>query len=355
MNRLYCFLILAIISCFTFISCSENHTDLKELRIIETEDAVLKYPSGLSLMNDSMLMIDDHDGVFSLNINTGELILMDENEKYMDECYTAIDKYNYFDDRIAPRDSYCIVSPHILSIDKNNADIKLVNVTTFEKKDSVSQIARPAIFVTSEKGIKLLLEKKDSTVKLSAAVPIGEICAYISDTLVIAPRISYFPKNTTPDTVPLLSVFSTDNEGDLCLEKLLYFKYEPKNNICNNDDEYDDCACLSSYSFYTDNGKIFFANGVNIYEYSNGEVFKFASPAKNRIVSFRFDDDTLYTIEEDSDKIYTANAYSLSTQKPIDCRYCIPAGLDVHTIDFIGKKLYVLYLEKESFYLLTIN
>ncbi len=346
-------IIMLLIGMFSLslLSCSKSNG----LRIIETEDAVLQLPYNLAHMNDSTLLIIDLDEVFSLNTNTGELNLLDENEKYTEECYAAIADYNYFGGRIMPRDSLFIVSPHIISIDKNNANMRLVDVTILEKKDSVTQIARPAIFVTGGKGTNLLLEKQDSIVKMSAAVPIGGICAYISDTLVISPRISYFLKNTTPDTVPLLSVFSVDKDGDLSFEKLLYFKYEPQNNLCSPDDEHDDCPCLSPFSFYTDNGKIFFANGVNIYEYSNGVVSKLASPAQNRIVSFKFDGDTVYTIEKDTAKVYTANAYSLSSQKPVKCRYDIPKGLDINAIDFIGENLYVLYFKEENFYLLTIK
>ena len=82
---------------------------------------------------------------------------------------------------------------------------------------------------------------------------------------------------------------------------------------------------------------------------------KLASPAQNKIVSFKFDGDTVYTIEKDTAKIYTANAYSLSTQKPIKCRYGIPAGLNINAINFIGKHLFIIYQENDSFYLLTIK
>ena len=331
-------------------SCSKN----KGLRVIETEDAVIQYPSNLSLINDSMLLIDDQSISFSLNTNTGELKKLDEDEKYIEKCYAAIASYNYFGGKILQREQdFSIVYPRFSCIDKNCASVRLVSVSVCIKEDSFSSAVRQAVFVTGPNGDKLLVEKNDSTVMPYLKLAFGN--AYISDTLVIMPRVAYFTKNTPPDTLPLLSVFSIDNDGDLSYKKDLYFKNVPAYNTCTCDDKSDECHSVSSFSFHTANGKIYLSNGVDIYEYRNGEVSKLASPAQNSITAFRFDGDTIYTIEEDTAKVYTANAYSLSTQKPIDCRYSIPAGLDIRTIDFIGENLHVLHFEGENFYLLTIK
>ncbi|MCF0206048.1 MAG: hypothetical protein HUK15_01345 [Bacteroidales bacterium] len=320
------------------------------LLIKENADAVLQYPFSLAKSSDT-IFIHDQGKVYSLNLKTGDLEDYYSDSVLVADCYGAIQRYNYFDGRISSLNGQAFAYPHIVGIDKLNDARILVNIPVFEYISDSQAVSNSAVFVKNASKNSLLL-KTDSSTFLSNNVPLGHFKVFLSDSLLLAPSVAYFMKNEKPDSLPIMSVFRVDDSCDMRFCKKVFFPYDSLDNLANPDDKYEDVAFLTTFAFASDDSDLYIIAGRHLYKYSNDGLSPVIMSFPSRVVSFYVDGDEINVIEKDENRVYSAKTYSLTTRKELPSKYSVPVGVEIHTCEFIGNELYVLFMKDENFYLL---
>ena len=344
------FLIIHLCSCNqSSNSKSINNTDIL---IHENGNCILKTPSQISKLNDSIFYIVDRFQLFELNIRNGDLKEVNISS-VENELYSHINSFDGVKNKFVSYDEIIELGIeqdiHLIYIDEDTNHM-LFNMLLFFKESEESLIAMPVNFWKKGSEINILF-MNDSA--FSNRIPLCNIPVFYSGQFLYSPVINYFPKDSVPGEVPSLSSYEKGENGDYYLNKAYSFPFLDEDNVLLADDEHDDLPHMSKFNFSIYQNRLFVSPGTSLYMLDSNEFVKVLN-TENRIASFAISNDTISTLEKNSKKEYSLHIYDFSSKEELPALNSLPTTGKIYGSTFIDNSLFFIYRMNDNFYFTKI-
>lgn len=354
MKPLIAFLgILLLLSCQSNTKNKQNPTEEK-LHIMQTDSCQLSFPSLIAKVNDSCMLILNRYALYRLNLNNGKLESYSE-ENLIKAAYEKAMNFNLQNDIMSFEESRESVSDQqvfALCMNKDASKI-MYNLGIFEKSGEREYTNRMIEVIKTEEGLQLFFDD-DELSELSQHIALSNSRVYFSDSLIIAQDIQHYDKNNTPELVEALPVYRLDNKSQqFVLRNRISYPYDPENNrMPKNEDE---LAYLSYLSFTNYHGNIYFSPGKSIFKLNDNFQISDELKTAEHVKAFHIRKDTVFTIEKDSNKQFSAHTYNLNTKKELKAGIDLPDTETIMTCRFIENELYLIFKQDDEYYLQKIK